>query len=543
MAAQTAPFLSIIVSQDRITLAEAHFVDSDLHVDVLGDIDPPAGALDGSQIANGQTLGQAIGAFLSQKQIGARDVAVVLPEGNAVTQLIKLPAMPAEDMAGAVRSVAERYAIFAEHAINVDCSTIEEFEEDGNTMANVLFAAARSSNVEQCLECARAAGLELISVEAAPVAAANAYRDRLTRQGDVVALAVVGETRTDVMIFDRGTLRLCYSANAGLPEQTDQGDWMTPPPSDYDPFTPPPQLYSELNHCFRFFQNQFPRSAVQRVVLAADHAKADLIASHLAEQLQLPVELGRLGSDLLLPGGVDAEAAVTSRSLTLALLRGSALSVLREAELLFPINLLPASSTMWRPVRPYIKLGFAGIALLLIAAIAWAWSLSNKTKMNERDLVACQNQIARLQPDLDALRAARATELALYTEVERQTARIARERSVHWSQILVDVSERLPHDMWLSRLASPDSTKITLTGISTNRETIPNAIQSLGGSPYLSDVRLSSLTKDDAYAPGAVVIRYQINGTLLRGIQPPPMAALAPGAETQPAAGGQEAPQ
>ena len=533
MAVQTAPFLSVIISQDRITLAEAHFVESDLHVAALGDIDAPAGALDGTQLANGQLLGQAIGAFLSQKQVGARDIAVVLPEGNAVTQLIKLPSMPAEDMSGAVRSVAERYAVFAEHAINVDCWTIEEFEEDGNKMANVLFAASRSSNVEQCLECARAAGMELISVEAAPVAAANAFRDRLTRQGDVVALAVVGQARTDVMIFDRGTLRLCYSANAGLPEQTDQGDWMTPPPSDYDPFTPPPQLSSELNHCFRFFQNQFPRSAVQRVVLAADHPKGDVIASHLAEQLQLPVELGRPGPDVQLPSEVDAKAAATSRTLTLALLRGSALSVLRPGELLFPINLVPPSSTMWRPIRPYIRIGVAAIAFLLIGTIAWAWSLSNKTKMKEREFTMRQAEIARLQPELDALRAAKATELALYSEVERQTARIARERAVHWSQILVDVSERLPRDMWLTRIVSPDSSKLNLVGIATNRETIPVAIKSLGDTPYLENVRLGSLTKDDVYAPGAIVIRYQINGTLLRGMQPPPMTGMAPAAPTQ----------
>ncbi|MFB3880592.1 MAG: pilus assembly protein PilM [Armatimonadota bacterium] len=538
MAVQTAPFLSVIVSQDRISLAEAQFVDADLHVLALGDIEAPAGALDGNQIANGQALGQAIGVFLSQKQVGARDMAVVLPEGNAVTQLIKLPSMPAEDMSGAVRSVAERYAVFAEHTINVDCWSVEEFEEDGNKMANVLFAASRASNVEQCLECARAAGLELISVEAAPVAAANAYRDRLTRQNDVVALAVVGQARTDVMIFDRGTLRLCYNANAGLPEQTAQGDWMTPPPSEHDPFTPPPQLSSELNHCFRFFQNQFPRSAVQRVILAADHPKGDLIASHLAEQLQLPVELGRPGPDVRLPSEVDAEAAATSRTLTLALLRGSALSVLRPGDLLFPINLVPPSSTMWRPIRPYIKIGVAAIAVLLIGAIGWAWSLSNKTAMKERELTTRQTEIAALQPELDALRAAKRTENALYSEVERQTARIARERAVHWSQILVDVSERLPHDMWLTRVASPDSSKLNLVGIAVNRETIPAAIQSLGQTPYLENVRLGSLTKDDVYSPGSVVIRYQINAALLRGMQPPPLRGLAPAA---PAPQGQEA--
>jgi Tfp pilus assembly PilM family ATPase/Tfp pilus assembly protein PilN len=520
MAEHTAPFLAIVLSPRRVTLAEAHFVGETLHVTTLGDVEPPAGAFDGNQIANGEALGRELGEFVGKKQISARDAVMVLPDTAAITQLIKLPSMPQEDLLGAVRSVAERYAIFAEHSVNVDCTKVEEFEEDGNPMSNVLLTAARAGNVEQCQECARAAGLELIAVEVAPVAAANAYRNRLMGR-EVVALTVVGDVRTDIMIFDRGALRLCYSANVGLPLQSEQGDWMTPPSQEGDPFTAPPQLYSEITHCFRFFQNQFPRSAVERVILAADHPQGDLVASHLAEQLQVPVELGRPNGDLQLPQGVDADAAATSRALTLALIRGTAKTALRESELLFPLNLIPASSTMWRPARPYIKLGVASVLVLLAAAVLWAWSLANKTHEREARLAAAKAEIARLQPELDALRAAKATELALYSEVERQTARIARERAVRWSQILVDISDRLPRDMWLTRLSSPDSSKMMLSGLATNRETIPNAIESLGGSPYLQNVRLSSLTKDDVYSPGGVVIRYQVNGNLLRGIQPP----------------------
>lgn len=537
MPVQTTPCVAIITTSRRITLAEAYFVDDELQVSFLGDITPPDGALDGNQVANGERLGQAVSAFLNQHHITARDAVLVLPEANAVTQLIKLPAMPDEDMAGAVRSVAERYAVFTEHDINVGCIAVEHFDEDGHSMSNVLFAASRTSNIDQSLEAGRAAGLELVAVEAGTVAAANAYRDRLTARNDVVALAVVGDVKTDVMIFDHGTLKLCYSANAGLPEQLNGGDWMTPPPSEYDPFVSPPQLYSELSHCFRFFQNQSPRSAVQRVILAADHPRADEIASHLAEQLQMPVEAGRPETSLRLPGSVDKEAAVNTRSLTLALIKGAALSALRDQDLLFPINLLPPSSTMWRPVRPYIKLGIAALIVLLVGALAWMWSLSNKTKQKQQQLAKRQAEIAQLQPELDALRAAKQTETALYTEVERQIARIAKERAVHWSQIMVDVSARLPRDMWLTRMASPDSNKLSLTGLSTNRETIPNAIQSLATSPYLADVRLSSLTKDDVYSPGNVVIRFQINGQLLRGLQPPPLASLAGGT---PAPAGEE---
>jgi Tfp pilus assembly PilM family ATPase len=533
MAAQSEPVLAIILSPSRVTAAELYFIADELHVSALGDIQPPENAFDGGQIANGESLGRVIASFMNEKQVTARNAVMVLPEATAITQLIKLPAMPYEDMLGAVRAVAERYAVFAEHSTSVDGAVVEEFEEDGNDMSNVLLAASREANVQQCQECARVAGLELLSVEAVPPAVARAYRERLGGS-EVVAVAVIGEVKTDVMILDGGVLRFCYSANAGLPEETERGEWISPVPESQDPFSMPPQLYSELTHCTRFFQNQFPQKAVQRVIIAADHPKAELIASHLAEQLQLPVELGRPPHELNLPTEVDHGAAAVSRALTLAILHGAAISATRnEQEVAFPINLLPRTSAMWRPARPYVKAAVALMALALLVSLGWSFSLNNRIAMSEKKLTSTNTAIARLEPELEALREAKATEIALRTEVERQTARIAKERAVRWSQILVAVSERLPNDMWLTRLASPDSSKLTLTGVSTNRETIPTAIDALSGSSYLDGVVLGSLAKDDTYAPGRVVIRHQINARLLRGLLPPEPAAAPSGASAK----------
>ncbi len=391
-------------------------------------------------------------------------------------------------------------------------------------MASVLFSASREANVEQCQECARAAGLELLSVEAAPAAAARAFQDRFGAS-DVVALAVVGETKTDVMIFDGSVCRVCYSANAGLPEEADSGNWVSAAPAERDPFVAPPQLYSELTHCFRFFQNQFPRRAVERVIMAADHPQAESIASHLSEQLQLPVEPGRPGAEFSLPSAMDNGAAALSRALTLALVRGAVLSASTDGGVFLPINLIPETATFWKPARPYIKIAGAAMLVLLAASLLWAWSLRNKITQQDQRLASVTAEIGRLEPELEALRAMQATELALRSEVERQTARVARERAVRWSQILVDLADRLPRDMWLTRVASPDSSRISLVGIATNEETIPRALESLSGSPYLERVVLGSFTKDDAYAPGANVYRYQINARLLRGMLPPPSGA------------------
>ncbi len=531
MPEQSESLLALVLSPKHIGAGEVRFVDGELRISALGDIPAPEGAFDGNQIASGDALGRAVAEFVIRKRLTARKAVMVLPEGSAITQLIKLPRMPREDMLGAVRSVAERYAVFAEHAVSADCSVVEEVEEEGVEKSSVLVSASRTANVEQCQEAARVAGLDLVSVESVAVAAARGYKEWFT--GDhVVALAVVGEVKTDIMIFDKGVLRLCYSANVGLPEQTEQGDWMSPPPEQFDPFTPPPQLYSELSHCFRFFQNQFPGRGVDRVVITADHPRADLIASNLSNQLQLPVDLGRPSYPLRLPRDVEESAVAVTRALTLALFRGSAIAGVSEDGFAFPINLLPPARMAFVPAKRAIKIGVGAMALVLAGAIVWSIALGRRIDRQQAALTRTQQDTAQLQPELDALRAAKATEQALKTSVERETARLAKERAVRWSQILVDVSQRLPHEMWLTQLRSPDDQQISLVGIATNREAIPLAIQSLSGSPYLNSVVLGSLTKDDSYARGRTVIQYQINARLLRGLvlaaATPPAASAGP---------------
>jgi Tfp pilus assembly PilM family ATPase/Tfp pilus assembly protein PilN len=526
MPVQSEPVLVLILSPKRVAAAELQYSGGLLSVSNLGDIAVPEGSFDMGQLANGELLGRAVASFTAEKRISARKVVMVLPEGTAITQLIKLPAMPREDMLGAVRAVAERYAVFAEHEIAVDCCVAQELDEDGKRMSNVLLAASRVATIEHCQECARTAGLDLVSVEVLPVAAARAYRERFL-PAQVVALAVVGETRTDVMIFDGGDLKLCYSANAGLPEQAGQGDWMTPPTQQQDPFAPPPQLYSELSHCLRFFQNQFPGRAVERVLVAADHPRADLVVSHLAEQLQVPVELARPAYELGLPMEVDEKAAAVSRALSLGGFRGGALASLSEGEVFLPVSLLPISRAAWLPARGAIKVGALAAGLVLAVAIVWNVSLAHRIDRDKQQLTSVRSEIAALQPKLDELRALKATEQALRNEVERETARIARERAVRWSQILVDLAARLPGEMWLTQITSPDTTRITINGIAINREVIPRAIESLSGSPYLGNVVLGSLSKDDIYAPGQVVIRFQINAALRRGLLVPPVQSAA----------------
>jgi Tfp pilus assembly protein PilN len=189
--------------------------------------------------------------------------------------------------------------------------------------------------------------------------------------------------------------------------------------------------------------------------------------------------------------------------------------------------LLPVARAFRPLAAPAMRRAALVMALVLVVSVGWAISMKQKTDRYQRDLTRVEAQITKLTPELELLRAAKATEQELRSEVERQTARIAKERAVRWSQILVDIAERFPEGIWLTQVNSPDTSKISFTGMAMSRELIPKAIESLSGSPYLSNVVLGSLTKDDQYAPGRTVIRFQLTAALRRGL------VLAPGEDQQ----------
>jgi hypothetical protein len=91
-------------------------------------------------------------------------------------------------------------------------------------------------------------------------------------------------------------------------------------------------------------------------------------------------------------------------------------------------------------------------------------------------------------------------------------------RAVRGDEIVRDIADRLPEGMWLTEVSSPDTTRITLTGLAWSQDLVGQAMESLSQSPYLSNVVLDSLTKDDQYAPGRVVNRVRITADLRQGM-------------------------
>jgi Tfp pilus assembly protein PilN len=531
MAAAERAVLVLALGPERIGLAELWQEDGRTQIRTLGEFAPPENAFDSGLIANGAAIGEAVSGFLSRHRPGTNRTVVLLPEATAVTQLVKLPQMPRADMLGAVRSSAERYAVFAEHEISVDCTVVESLEEEGAAKVNVLLAATRQAMVDHCLALARAANLELIGIEPMPVAAIRAALPRLSDHG-VTAVAIVGKVKSDIYVFQGRVPKMCYSANAGVPETmtpAEGQDWLTPPKDAAhppDPFTAPPQLYSELTHCFRYYQHQYPSEAVDKVIIAVDHSHAPEMVAQLAGQLQLPVELLRPDDTVKFPQDTDAKTVIDSRALMLAALLGAAQARFDGDRAHLPIDLSPRLTHVFRPFAPAVALGAAGIVALLAAALVWGVSLNRQIDTKKTSLAQTQSEITGLGLPYSIALAKLQQLDALRTEVERERARLVLERAVQWSWIMRDLSDRLPGGMWLTQVNSPDADRIRIIGISKDRETIPDGLAALRQSPYLVNVVLGSMAVDDQYAGGRTVVRFELDAGLNRGLKAAQLAAV-----------------
>lgn len=155
------------------------------------------------------------------------------------------------------------------------------------------------------------------------------------------------------------------------------------------------------------------------------------------------------------------------------------------------INLLPQR----RRRRLIPESGVVIIALLVIGALAasYAWEtwrnhrVAEQTAEINRKLVVVRRQVVEvlaLEAKIDDLRARE----SLLQSLEA--------REVPWSEMLIDLAERTPHDAWLGSAAvgsgsTGSGLSLSLSGSALSYTSVAHFMTALGGSPYYSDVDLS----------------------------------------------------
>src|SRR5882757_126141 len=139
----------------------------------VGEVPLPAGAVRDGEVADVAAVGAAIAELWRQTGLRPRDVRVGLTGARVVVRVVDMPAMPDDEMAGAVRfSAADHIPIPLDEAV-LDHAVLEPAppaEPGGPPMVRVLVAAAHRSALDGLLAAVTAGGLHAVAVDLVPLA-------------------------------------------------------------------------------------------------------------------------------------------------------------------------------------------------------------------------------------------------------------------------------------------------------------------------------------------------------------------------------------
>jgi type IV pilus assembly protein PilM len=205
----------------------------------VGEVPLPPGAVRDGEVVDPASVGAAITELWRQTGLRSRDVRVGLTGSRVVVRVVDMPAMPDDELEGAVRfSAADHIPIPLEEAV-LDHAILEPAppgEPGAPPMVKVLIAATHRSALDGLLAAVAAGGLRAVAVDLVPFALVRAltvgeaappdlapdgppeedgsFRPPLSGPG-AEAIVSVGAALTTVVVHEGGRPRFVRTVQAG----------------------------------------------------------------------------------------------------------------------------------------------------------------------------------------------------------------------------------------------------------------------------------------------------------------------------------------
>lgn len=278
----------------------------------------PAGAMNAGEIVEPDAVAEVIRDLWRRGEFKAKQVAVAVENQNVIARQVELPTMPEEELRGALQFQVQDYMPIAAEDAVLDFLILEEFTgEDNAPMMRVLAVAAQRQMVNATLDVVQGAGLDVVSVDMAPLAALRAVIDPepivIDEEPGAEAIVDIGGGVTTVMVHERGVPRFARVLPAGGGDITaalvselgiDAEDAeaqklstsLQPEGSTVEPGVPTiieqraRAFIDDVRRSVEYYQSQAGAAKVGRVLLTGGGARLRRLPERLATALRLPVE-------------------------------------------------------------------------------------------------------------------------------------------------------------------------------------------------------------------------------------------------------------
>lgn len=186
-------------------------------------VSTPAGALDNGNVSNAEALAGALGEVARYLGIEGQRVVTAAPARHLVVRPMRLPPMPAEEVAQVVGIEAEKILPVPAKDLVLDHVILGETQNEGQRQLDVLLFGLPKTSAYQYYEAFSAAGLRLVAIDAEPLALWRALllAPGPGQEGRTYMLVNGGARFTTVSVFAEGRLLFFRAIPAGGNEATE----------------------------------------------------------------------------------------------------------------------------------------------------------------------------------------------------------------------------------------------------------------------------------------------------------------------------------
>lgn len=178
-------------------------------LDRVGQVVLPNGAVQDGEIADPDTVTEAIRTLWSRHGLKGRKVALGVANQHVVVRQVDLPYLPEDELRDALPfTVQDQIPIPVEQAI-LDFHILEHFETgEGERFSRVLLVAAQREMIERLVETVRSAKVDPVSIDLDAFALLRSLApERAVEEREGELLVDAGAAVTNIVVHESGTPR------------------------------------------------------------------------------------------------------------------------------------------------------------------------------------------------------------------------------------------------------------------------------------------------------------------------------------------------
>jgi type IV pilus assembly protein PilM len=437
---------------------------------VFGQVALPPEAMREGEIVDPGAVSAAIERLWRELGLRRGEVRVGIASPRVIVRPVELPAMPEEDLAGALRFQAqELIPIPIEEAV-FDFQVLETRPaaqgEEGAGTSRVLLAAAHRETVQRVVDSVRGAGLRVGAVDVVPLALVRALaRYDTPAEPGAEAIVSFGGGTTVVVVHEAGLPRFVRILGTGGRALTDaiardlelapdaaesvkrQGELA---PADLAARAeaaverPLGEVLEEIRGSLDYYRTQPGAAPLRRVLVTGGASRLPGLQERLARVLAVPVEDARPRDHVVVGDlGFPPEELPTLDpylSVPIGLALGGTTAVRR-------IDLSTVERRTAVDRRVVVGLAAAGVALLLLLGALTAKKASDVSNARD-DVAAVQQENRRLQTQVGGLSRVQVDQAQV--DALRGQVNQVLQTDVSWGTVLQGIARTIPNDVWIT---------------------------------------------------------------------------------------------